>query len=287
MLRSRHFFIALLAMLAGCGRAPSKSPPANANGTKTYEARGVLQKITAEGRKAVIAHEPIADYMPAMTMEFEAAQPTELAALAPGDVLVFRVSVTDTRGWIDQVRKVGTAPLEASVAKPEPQPADISLPDTALVSERGAAFHLRDFHGRAVAFTFVFTRCPYPDFCPRMNTQFAEVQRALTAGKETNWQLLSISLDPEYDTPARLAEYAARFSPDAAHWMFATGEAAEIRALGEAVGLAVKRDGERIDHNLRTVVVDAAGRVQKIFNGNTWTPDELAAEMQRAMAAQR
>ena len=174
-----------------------------------------------------------------------------------------------------------------AVAAREPLPTSVALPDSALVNERGDALHLRDFRGKALAFTFFFTRCPYPDFCPRMNTQFADVQRVLAAGTEKNWQLLSISLDPSYDTPARLAEYATRYTPDAAHWMFVTGDAGEIRALGEAVGLAIKKDGERIDHNLRTVVVDAAGDVQKIFEGNAWTSAELTAEMQRAMAAQR
>jgi protein SCO1/2 len=240
----------------------------------------------ADGSKAVIAHEAIADYMPAMTMEFEAKEATELVSLAPGDVLAFRLSVTETRGWIDRVRKVGTAPVDV-VAPPKALSTTTTLPDSALVNERGDPLHLRDFQGRALAFTFFFTRCPYPDFCPRMNAQFAAVQRALAASTGTNWQLLSISLDPDYDVPARLAEYAARYTPDAAHWTFATGDADEIHALGGAVGLAVKRDGERIDHNLRTVVVDATGRVQKVFEGNAWTSAELTAEMQRAMAAHR
>ena len=272
--------------LEGCHRAPLNSSQPATDDPKTYEVSGVLQRVAKDGSKAVIAHEAIGDYMPAMTMEFEAKEPLELTSLAPGDVLAFRLSVTDTHGWIDRVRKVGTATVEA-VASREPLPTSVALPDSSLVNERGDALHLRDFRGKALAFTFFFTRCPYPDFCPRMNTQFADVQRVLAAGTEKNWQLLSISLDPGYDTPARLAEYATRYTPDAAHWMFVTGDAGEIRALGEAVGLAIKKDGERIDHNLRTVVVDAAGHVQKIFEGNAWTSAELTAEMQRAMAAQR
>jgi protein SCO1/2 len=286
MFRRCHLLIAFVAALlpGGCGRAPSKPAGVEANGTKTYEVRGVLQRLTADGHRAVIAHEAIANYMPAMTMEFEAGEPAELKALAPGDVVAFRLSVTDTRGWIEGVRKIGTVPLEA-VPELEPGPPSIALPDSAMIDEHGSTVRLRDFRGRALAFTFIFTRCPYPDFCPRMNRQFAEVQRALATAPDTNWNLLCISLDPEYDTPERLGEYVTQFAPDAAHWRFVTGDPAEIRALGEAVGLAVKREGGRIDHNLRTVVVDAAGRVQKIFAGNAWTPAELIAEMQRAMAA--
>jgi protein SCO1/2 len=282
----RLSLFAFVAAFGGCGRAPSTDLRAEASAPKTYEVRGVLQRMLAGGRRAVIAHEAIADYMPAMTMEFEAQDSADLAAFAPGDVLAFRLSVTDTKGWIDRVRKLGTAPVQVS-APLQALPATITLPDTALVHEHGDPLRLHDFRESALAFTFFFTRCPYPDFCPRLNTQFAAVQRTLAAGTETNWQLLSITLDPDYDTPARLAEYAAHYTPDSAHWRFATGDAAEIRALGEAVGLAVRRDGERIDHNLRTVVVDATGRVQKVFEGNTWTSAELAAEMQRAMAAQR
>ena len=281
----RFFLPPLLAALfCGCGHAPQRIVPV-VEKVSMYEAVGVLRKLDAAQRKAVIAHETIAGFMDAMTMEFDVADSETLTSLVPGDTLAFRLWVTDARSWIDHLRKTGhvaIAPLTLSGSLPPGAP----LPECALVDQRGEAFRLGDFKGRALAFTFIFTRCPLPDFCPLMNRNLAAVQRVLAAApSRTNWHLLSISFDPEYDTPARLAEYARPYLGDGAHWTFATGETANIQKLGEAFGVAVARDGGQIDHTLRTVVVDAAGRVQKTFIGNGWSAAELIDEMRRAMDA--
>jgi protein SCO1/2 len=275
---------AVALVLAACDRAPSSTKPSPPPTVTTYEVKGVLR--INKGSSAVIAHEAIPDYMDAMAMEFTAADPKSLAGFAPGDVLAFRLSVTDERSWIDQIRKTGTAPIPSIAAEPDSTPApNTPLPDCALVDSRGQPFHLSDFRGQVVALTFIFTRCPLPDFCPRMNTQFAEVQRLLAADAATqNWHLLSITLDPDYDTPERLAEYAARYQPDFARWTFATGSREEIEKLGAAVGLQITRAGALPQHNLRTVVVDPAGRVQHVFNGNAWAPEQLATQIRSAMS---
>jgi protein SCO1/2 len=118
-----------------------------------------------------------------------------------------------------------------------------------------------------------------------MNRHFAEVQRALKDERvSSGWHLLSVTFDPEYDTPERLAKYAEPYQPDPTHWTFATGEVAAIQQLGNALGLAVSDKGGSLDHNLRTVVVDTEGRVQKVLAGNEWKPRDLLDEMKRAMA---
>ena len=280
-----HLLLALL--LWGCGR----NPPRAVRGTpevSTYEAGGVLRKIDAQRGKAVVAHDAIAGYMEAMTMEFDVADGESLAVLQPGDAVAFRLSVTEARSWIDRLRKTGHTGIAAVPTTPAGSlPPGALLPDCALVDQRGAAFRLSDFKGRAIAFTFIFTRCPLPDFCPLMNRNLAEVQRELSGySSRSNWHLLSISFDPEYDTPARLAEYARPFNIDTGHWTFATGETEDIRRLAAAFGLTVARNGEQVDHTLRTVVVDAAGRVQKVFAGNEWKSADLIGEMQRAVAVE-
>ena len=282
----RFRFLPLLVFaLAGCDRPPRVAPQ-NAPEAVRYEGRGVLQKIDAAGRRAVIAHEEIPGYMEAMTMEFSVPDAPLLAGLVPGDIVTFRLAVTPARGWIDRLQKTGhTAPAPVPISIDGPPPGT-PLPDCALTDARGQALRLHDFRGRALAFTFIFTRCPLPDYCPLMNRHLSAVQAALTTGEAANWQLLSLSFDPDYDTPARLAAYAAPYQPDPAHWTFATGRAAEVRALGTVFGLAFANTGTPLEHNLRTVVVDAAGRVQRVFIGNAWTAAELTVEMQRAMAAQ-
>ena len=279
-----HLLLALL--LWGCGR----NPPRAVRGTpevSTYEAGGVLRKIDAQRGKAVVAHDAIAGYMEAMTMEFDVADGESLAVLQPGDAVAFRLSVTEARSWIDRLRKTGHTGIAAVPTTPAGSlPPGALLPDCALVDQRGEAFRLGDFKGRALAFTFIFTRCPLPDFCPLMNRNLAAVQRDLSADpSRANWHLLSISIDPAYDTPMRLAEYARLYLGEAGQWTFATGEPTEIHKFGEAFGLTVARNGQQIDHTLRTVVVDAAGRVRKIFVGNGWQSGELLDEMRRAMDA--
>lgn len=255
----------------------------------TFAGAGVVRKVDPERKKMVIAHETIVGFMEAMTMEFDVADGEGAATLIAGDTITFRLSVSDERSWIDQLRKTGhveAAPLSpllsGSMAPGAP------LPDCALVNQHGEPFRLRDFKGRALVFTFIFTRCPLPDFCPLMNRNLAAVQRELsTDPSRANWHVFSISVDPEYDTPARLADYARPYLALAKHeqWTFATGQPTDIQKFGEAFGLLVSKNGEQIDHTLRTVVVDAGGRVQKIFAGNGWQPAELLDEMRRAMEA--
>jgi protein SCO1/2 len=271
-------------LLASCERVPNTAPPPPAKAT-VYDVRGVVKKVNATTGRAIIAHEEISGYMAAMTMEFDAAQPAELVGLQPGDLLTFRLEVSDTRSSIAQIRKIGRAaiPQDTATASGLPNPGT-PVPNCALVNEQGQPFQLADFKGRALAFTFIFTRCPLPDFCPLMSQHFAAVRRELIAAQlGENWHLLSITIDPAHDTPERLADYAKAFRLQPGRWTFATGDAAEIRKLGAFAGLATTGEGAALEHNLRTVVVDASGRVQKIFTGNEWKPNDLAEEMKRAM----
>jgi protein SCO1/2 len=155
------------------------------------------------------------------------------------------------------------------------------LPDLALVAESGHAFRLGDaLRGKTTALTFLFTRCPLPDYCPRLASHFAAVQRELAArAPDAAWQLLSVTIDPAYDTPERLAAYAAQHGADATRWTFATGEVAALSELAACFGLTVSGEGAALSHNLRTAIVDADGRVQKVFPGNAWSPAELAAAL--------
>jgi protein SCO1/2 len=273
----RPLCLVLAVGLAGCER-PAPSPPPSANAA-TYEVRGVVQQVDVERGTALIAHEEIPGYMEAMTMSFTAARAAELAKVQPGDMLAFRLTVTDTHSRIDALRKIGTAPVAAPRAErtgPEP---GTPLPDLALVGQDGRAFQLADaLRGKTTALTFLFTRCPLPDYCPRLAGHFAAVQQELAArAPDAPWQLLCVTIDPTYDTPARLATYAAQQGADPARWTFATGEPTALTELAGVFGLAVSGEGAALSHNLRTAVLDAEGRVQKIFPGNAWTPTELAA----------
>jgi protein SCO1/2 len=160
----------------------------------------------------------------------------------------------------------------------ELKPGD-QLPDGTLRTETGKIIQLSDFRGQAVAFTFFFTRCPLPDFCPRMNRNFEEARQSLLANPNapTNWEFLSISFDPDFDRPEVLANYASLYrGDDTRHWLFAAASTSTLTNLAPRLDLMVLRQGANISHNLRTVVLDPQGRIARQFDGNSWTPQQLA-----------
>jgi len=285
----------LLVFTVSCDRAKMQTPATVVAGTnrQVFQVKGVIVKVAPREKSVEIKHEEIHGYMPAMTMPFDVKDTNELAGLAPGDSVVFRMIVTDTEGWIEQIRKLGstnsvpTAGNFRLVRDVEPLNIGDRLPEYHFTNQLGQAFSTADFKGQALAITFLFTRCPFPTFCPKMANDFSETQQSLiSAGNFTNWHLLTVSFDPEFDKPVVLKSYAERYHYDPAHWTFATGDLVEITAIAEQCGLNFWHDETgSISHNLRTVVFDASGRLQKIFTGNTWKTEELVAEMTQAAKA--
>ena len=276
------FILALGLFLTGC--KPAKAPPPDAlDVPKTYAVRGVVQALASDQHHATIRHEAIPGYMPAMTMDLSVKNPAELKGLAAGDEIAFTLVVTASDDWIEKVRSTGktTAPAPAPawhVVEAELQVGD-TLPDCEFTDETGRTIRFSDFHGRAVAFTFFFTSCPLPEFCPRMNRNFFEARKLLMSDTSapTNWQFLSVSFDSSFDTPQILAGYGKYFrqdNPD--RWLFAVASTNTLASLGPKVDLRFWRENGTISHNLRTVVLDGGGRIFKQFDGNDWTPSQLA-----------
>ncbi len=280
----------LVAFPAASRAADTNAGPAS---PRYYEAKGVVQKLDPNGQSVTIKHEAIPGYMGAMTMDFQVNNPNELRGLATGDAITFRLCVTDTKGWIDHVTKSGTVQIiDASTPSFVHIIPDVDLlqtnevlPDTELTNEFGQMIHTDQFKGQALAFTFFFTRCPYPNFCPFLSSSFENAQKKLSAmtNGPTNWHLISISFDPENDTPAALKTYATAHDYDPAHWSFATGNLTNLIALGDRFGEYFGHDSSGgITHNLRTVVLDTHGRLQNVIIGNSWTSDELVADILKA-----
>lgn len=284
-----HIFNLLLAVLLMLtGAACDKQ--------QTFQVKGVVREVAPEKKTVKIDHEKIPGYMDAMTMDFDVKDAKELTGLQPGDTVSFRMLVTAKDGWIDRVKKLASGtPIVANapdtfrrVREVEPLKVGDLMPEYHFTNELGQAVSLSDFKGQAVAFTFIFTRCPFPTFCPRMSDNFGETQKKLAADPNApkNWQLLSITFDPAFDTPVVLKNYARRFKADPKHWNFLTGELIDITAITEQFGLLFWRPDPKevtgINHNLRTVVLDTEGRIQKVFTENKWTAAELVAEIVKA-----
>ena len=274
-------------------RAAETRPDAKA----IHTTRGVVREIAPDGGKVVIRHEAITNYMPAMTMEFNVRDPAELRGVAAGDTVSFRLTATEDTHWIDRIAKVASGATNNLAAglpgarvntSRELKPGDL-MPDCELLAEDGRRVRFSEFRGKALALTFFFTRCPLPDFCPRMGKNFAQARELIlaTPNAPTNWQFLSISFDPEFDQPAMLASYANFYRAGSAdRWLFAAAPTNVLASLAPRLDLMVNREaGGNISHNLRTVVLDGQSRIRRQFDGNQWTAEELAREVIRASAA--
>jgi len=296
--------IVAAAMVCGCrDRAVLPASLVDTN-REIYQVRGVIKEIKPDGKTAVIAHEEIPGYMKAMTMDFEVKQKAELSGLKAGDRIAFNLVVTTNDAWIENARKLAPENTNPGVVgtvgstnggsvgplnfrkSPVVEPLDVGdlVPDYKLTNHLGEPIHFAQFRGSALGITFLFTRCPLPTYCPRMSGNFAAAAHALATapGAPTNWMLLSISFDPEWDTPARLASYAKSYTPDTNHWQFATSDFWNLDGLTEQLGLQFWKQDGSINHNLRTAVFDTRGRLQKVFIGNEWKVEDFVAEMTKA-----
>ena len=289
----------LVLVLAGvclsCGKRPDRFSTGKSGNTnqQIFQVKGLVQEINPDGKTAVIKHEEIPNYMPAMTMPFDVKNTNELRGLQPGDAISFRMIVTDDDGWIDQVKKLNVSPGEPPtrgsfrrVRDVEPLAVGDLLPEYRFTNQLGQAVNLSEFKGQALAIDFIFTACPFPTMCPRLSQNFSEVQEKLKAmpNGPTNWHLLTISFDPEKDTHAVLKDYAARFNYDPKRWSFLTGELIDITAVAEQFGQMFWTEGGSISHNVRTAVIGADGKVQNIIAESKWTSDEMVAEIVKAAA---
>lgn len=293
--RLRYWSIVFAFLLTGPINWCRAQPQENSAVVRTYAAKGVVKELKADGKTVVIQHEEVVGYMPAMTMPFEVRDTNELRGVQQGDSISFQIRASSKDAWIEQLRKSSATNTNAPkpglgfrvVRDVDPLGIGDVLPVYHFTNEMGQPLNTSEFKGQVFAFTFFFTRCPYPQFCPLMSNNFDAAQKQLLAltNAPAQWHLLSVSFDTEHDTPAELKDYAARYAPDPKHWHFVTGELEEITALGDQFGEYFGSDGSGgVTHNLRTVVIDTKGRVRKIFTDNKWTAEELVAEMVKASA---
>jgi protein SCO1/2 len=287
--------LASIGLLTSCERPASTAIQTVPPGTnqRSFQVKGVVLAVKPKEKTIEIKHEAIPDYMPAMTMPFDVKDTNILTGVEVGETVSFRMVVTDTEGWIDQIQKLAGPPAatNATIAVQPRRVTDVQplaigdpLPDYQFTNQLGEPIRTAQFKGDALAITFIFTRCPFPNFCPRTSNGFAETQKKLLASATTtNWHLLTITIDPEFDKPAMLKAYAQGYNYDPAHWTFATGDVDQIASLGARFGQYFLKDiTGSISHNLRVVVVDASGHLQRVLTGNEWTGDELADEMSKA-----
>ncbi len=258
-------------------------------GTQTHTGEGRVAGIKNDGHTLVVEHEEIPGYMPPMIMPLPVADSSMTASLETGDAIQFRLAVSDESARIIGLQELPdtavarnpartTTPIEGKSAEgPQMLQTDDRVPaDLMLTSQAGSEVRLGDYRGRALVLTFIYTRCPLPNYCPLMSKQFATLQPLLREQYGKNVQLLSISFDPGYDTPEVLREYASRYTDQLDTWTFATGDSIQVQRATQLFGVHTQRtDDEEITHNLTTALIGPEGRVRRLWRGNDWTPADV------------
>ena len=278
-------------MLIVCGAKSAgsfPSPNEEATNARMFIAKGVVQELKPDARTVVIRHEAISNYMAAMTMPFKVKDPKELAGLQRGDEISFRLQVTESESWVEHIAKIGTVslpPIPTPANSPAVRP-NHPLLDYKFTNELGQAVSLNDFRGQALAITFFYTRCPLPDYCPRLAKNFQAASQKLGSlpGGPANWHFLSISFDTEFDTPQMLKAYGNSYQYDPKHWSFLTGPADKIGELARQSGASYEFDAGTFNHNFRTLIVDASGHLQMVFPTGGDLSDQIVAEIIKAAA---
>jgi protein SCO1/2 len=277
--------VVVLALAAGaCSRAVEP---------KRYELKGQVLGIKPEAREILIKHEDITGFMPGMTMPFQVRDATLLAGLQAGDLVTATLVVAETQAHLERVTKIGTAPLDVQAPATASSGFELlkegeTVPDQLLVDQDGKPRPLSMLRGHRLALTFIYTRCPMPDFCPLMDRHFQAIQREIKKTPSlSDVRLVSVSFDPQFDTPPVMKAHAERLQADPLVWSFVTGEREEITRFAARFGVSVERAEQNpidITHNLRTAVIDAEGRVVKVHTGNSWTPADVLADLKATPA---
>jgi len=293
----RYFLVIFIAifLFTACGSKP-KTENASAD-AKRYPMRGKVISVDKAAKKANIDHEEIPGYMPKMTMDFPIREDWVWEDLLPGSEIRAELVVDNAKGeyWLEKIGILAAAipgkelPVDdnfAQIGKP--------VPDFTLTNQDGKRISIKDFKGKALAITFIYAKCPLPEYCIKMSTNFSDVANQVMANPELKdkFRLLSISFDPANDTPEKLRSYGLGYlgknaKPDFSVWQLAVGKDAEVRKVADFFGLRYEidpNDKANFNHSLRTAVISPDGNVHKILPGNEWTPAELLREIEAASA---
>jgi protein SCO1/2 len=303
-------------VLVGCGGpdapapsvGPSGNPPAApetkadaANAEKTYTMTGEVKEVDRSNSSAVIKHDPIPGLMDVMTMRFKIDPPEDLDNVRVGDKVEAKLWVRRAKGEIADYHLDGLVVTEEAPSQPlsvnlatgevtdKPKTLEIGelVPDFTFTDQTGRARRLSDERGKVVVLTFIYTRCPLPNFCPLMDGKFAGLAKLVAASPERtkNVRLISMSFDPEHDTPEVLEKHAQLRGAKPPLWTYAVAPHAELAKVMGPLGLAYGPRADEIAHNLCTAVIDRDGKLARLAvgNQNDWTPSEFLGVISKVL----
>ena len=265
MIRGAGFALAPLLVFSGCA--------------KRYPVEGLVLRVDPAARTMLVSHREVKGYMPAMAMPFSVERAADLSGLRPGSRVTFELRVNKAASVarnvrVEQPNLTGIADADEPLKLPVP-PNKLAIgdpvPDFALTDQQGRPFRFSDLRGKVVAVDFIYSRCPLPEVCPRLSASFAVLQRRIPEAA-----LVSVTIDPAYDTPPVLQSYSRRYAADPARWRFLTGPNEEIQRVAGLFGLVYWPEEGLITHTTATAVVGRDGRLKAVIEGLGFTADQLA-----------
>lgn len=285
-------WLALFAMCAAlflstaCNRGKSQPEHTASQSAKRYALKGKVMSVDKSTGAANISNEPIAGFMDSMVMSYTFKPPALLDQLQPGDSITADVVVDSDKYWLENVKVTGHSQPEKPTGSIHiPAPGD-DLPDFKLVNQSGRTISLHQYRGETLLLTLIYTRCPFPDFCPRVSHEFSEINRQLSADptRYGKTHLLSISFDPVHDTPKVLRKYgfSCAESKDPrvfTRWEFAAIPQTELPEFSRYFALTYKEEGGLITHSLSTAVISPEGKILKWYHGADWQASDLLQEL--------
>jgi len=292
--------IYLIIILSALFFSACQKPAANvaSDTAKRYKLNGKVVSVDRQKKTAKIDHEAVEDYMPAMEMEFPIHEDWVWDDLVPGSEIRAELVVDNSAKdpyYLEKIGIIAAAKPGQAVPPVDEKFAQIGkeVPNFQLTNQDGKRISTADFRGKVLAITFIYARCPLPDYCIKMSTNFSDAANRIIAEPDVKdqFRLLSISFDPEHDTPEKLRSYGLGYlgkgaKPDFTVWQLAVGSDKEVRSIADFFGLRYEvdqNDKTQINHSLRTAVIAPDGKVKKIFAGNEWTVNDLLREMKAAI----
>lgn len=291
--RRRYAFAAALLLAAACRReapAPAREP------LRQFHLKGVIQRVDRARSEITVAHDSVPGFMDAMTMTFPVRDdPQVVAILAPGDKIEATLSLQGDQYWLEKILTKGFVPTPASAVASNAPPGAVTpvpnrgiavgdpVPDFALTDQTGATVRLSQMRGEPVAVTFLYTRCPIATACPMTTAKFSRLQADLE--QKGFGTLLAVTVDPEHDTPAVLADYAKKAGADPKRWKFLTGKPADVAEVASKFGILYYADKGQVIHGQGVAVVDPRGRLATIYYGETWQPEHILRDLEAARKA--
>lgn len=285
------FFLLSIFLFTACQKTQTPNQNASAD-AKHFPLKGTVVSVDKAKKKATIKHEPVAGYMEAMTMPFPIKDDWVWEDLTVGSDVQADLVVDKDDYWLENL-KISALPNpnqpQLSVREDVAQIGN-QVPDFTLTNQDGKRINIKDYRGKALAITFIYSRCPLPNYCILMSKHFSDLANQLhdNADLKDKIRLLSVSFDPATDTPEKLKQYGLGYlgkdsKADFTVWNLATGNDKEVKEIADFFGLRYETDPNdktQFNHALRTIVVTPDGRVQKVFSGNEWTPADLLNELQ-------